>query len=359
MTCFRSSFLCFALILKISMLGVASDGARNMTGRAAGVVTRLQRSMHGQCPMLRIWCGAHQLDLVMEHIMTKVVNDRFFAVMLKFITHLSRQQKLIAEMGTTCPCIVNRWLSSYKVTNWFKLHRPELLHYIHSSNPDSAPSRIWWVYLLAMDAFTNSTAITFRYIQGSTTLVSQQNAAFERLVATFIEDVSIEGPLTYEGIAQLNPAAYVSSGSYAVLKVCIREYLVGLASWVGGIIEEADASVQEQLLNDVGSMFITACDRISKICVLRLEDNQPFIDKHALPPFLPNELVKARPGDVLRQVCAFKFRLEHRYSDVHVDLIADEHRALIMHYRTDDVLRRGIDSLNGSSSFVNAWSVLG
>ena len=73
--------------LKTSMLGVASDGARNMTGRAAGVVTRLQRSMHEQCPMLRIWCGAHQLDLVMEHIMTKVVNDRFFAVMLKFITH--------------------------------------------------------------------------------------------------------------------------------------------------------------------------------------------------------------------------------------------------------------------------------
>lgn len=148
--------------------------------------------------MLRIWCGAHQLDLVMEHIVTKVVNDRFFAVMLKFITHLSRQQKLIAEMGTTCPRIVNRWLSSYKVTNWFKLHRPELLHYIHSSNPDSAPSQIWWVYLLAMGAFTNSTAIAFRYIRGSTTLVSQQNAAFERLVATFIEDVTkLTNPISY------------------------------------------------------------------------------------------------------------------------------------------------------------------
>jgi hypothetical protein len=70
---------------QVSMLGVALDGARNMTGRAAGVVTRLQNCMHKDCPLLRVWCGAHQLDLVMEHIMTSVVGDVFFQVMLRFI----------------------------------------------------------------------------------------------------------------------------------------------------------------------------------------------------------------------------------------------------------------------------------
>ena len=49
---------------RIALLGVASDGARNMTSRAAGVVSRLQRSMHKECRMIRIWCGAHQLELV-------------------------------------------------------------------------------------------------------------------------------------------------------------------------------------------------------------------------------------------------------------------------------------------------------
>jgi hypothetical protein len=64
---------------KVAMLGVATDGARNMTGRAAGVVTRLhQATMHQKCPMLQIWCGAHQLDLVKEHVMKKVVNESFF-----------------------------------------------------------------------------------------------------------------------------------------------------------------------------------------------------------------------------------------------------------------------------------------
>ena len=122
-----------------SMLGVASDGARNMTGRAAGVVTRLQNYMHDNCPLFRIWCGAHQLDLVMEHIMTEVVGNSFFNVMLKFISHLSRQQKLVADMDTTCPRVVNRWLSTYKVTNWFKMYRIDLLRYVNEAHPASAP----------------------------------------------------------------------------------------------------------------------------------------------------------------------------------------------------------------------------
>ena len=102
-----------------------------------------------------------------------------------------------------------------------------------------------------------------------------------------------------------------------------------------------------------------ACDRIRKICVLRTEDNGPFIDTQVLPPIFPSTLVKTRPGDFLRQVCSFKFRLEHRYAVDHVDVIADEHRALIMHYRSDEVLKQSIDSIKSTASFSEAWSVIG
>jgi hypothetical protein len=84
--------------------------------------------------LIRIWCGAHQLDLVMELIMSEVVKERFFVVLTGFISHLTRQQNLIAEMGSTCPRLVNRWLSADKVTTWFKKKRPELLQYIEGDN---------------------------------------------------------------------------------------------------------------------------------------------------------------------------------------------------------------------------------
>ncbi len=116
----------------IRLLGLTFDGARNMTGRVAGVVTRLDAAMHSDCSLIRIWCGAHQLDLVMEDIMNNVIKERFFSVMIGFITHLTRQQNLIAEMQTTCPRVVNCWLSTKKVISWFKIHRPQLLAHIES-----------------------------------------------------------------------------------------------------------------------------------------------------------------------------------------------------------------------------------
>jgi hypothetical protein len=75
----------------IRLLGLTSDGARNMTGWVDGVVTRLDVAMHSDCSLIRIWCGAHQLDLVMEDIMNNVIKERFFSVMTGFITHLTRQ----------------------------------------------------------------------------------------------------------------------------------------------------------------------------------------------------------------------------------------------------------------------------
>jgi hypothetical protein len=351
---------------QISMLGVDSDVARNMTGRAAGVVTRLQNYMHEDCPLLQIWCGAHQLDLVMEHVMTNVVGNSFFNVMLRFIAYLGRQQKLIADMGTTCPRVVNRWLSTYKVTNWFKLYRPQLLQHIKAVNPPTAPSRLWWVYLLAMHSFTNYAAATFRYVQGATTLVLEQTSAFQKLINTFKEDVGIMGPLTREAIQLLDPNAHMSSGMYSVSTLNIREYLCGLARWVEGIINENDAPQQQQLLRDIGSVFAVACDRINSICVLRNRDNSPYVDELSLPPVLPKDLVEPRPRDFLRMVCDHSFRLEHFFTGVDViDLIADEHKELIMQYRTNETFKLAIDcsasssSGSGDSTFADAWNALG
>jgi hypothetical protein len=118
----------------IHLISLASDGARNMTNRIASIVIRLDAAMHADCPLTQIWCGAHQLDLVMEHIMNDVVKERFFIIMTSFITYIIRQQKLIVDMNTTCPCIVNRWLLTEKVIKWFKIHHPELLMHIVDMN---------------------------------------------------------------------------------------------------------------------------------------------------------------------------------------------------------------------------------
>jgi len=75
----------------IRLIGLAFEGACNMTDRVAGIVTRLDVAMHDDCFLTRIWCGVHQLDLVMEHIMNDVVKECFFTIMTGFITHITHQ----------------------------------------------------------------------------------------------------------------------------------------------------------------------------------------------------------------------------------------------------------------------------
>ncbi len=73
------------------LIGLVSDGVCNMTGYLDGVAIQLDTAIHDDCPLIWIWCGAHQLDLVMEHIMNNVVKERFFIIMTGFITHITRQ----------------------------------------------------------------------------------------------------------------------------------------------------------------------------------------------------------------------------------------------------------------------------
>jgi hypothetical protein len=63
----------FCLDWMIHFTSLAFDGTRNMTNYIASIVTRLKTAMHYNCFLTQNWCGVHQLDLVMEHIMNDVV----------------------------------------------------------------------------------------------------------------------------------------------------------------------------------------------------------------------------------------------------------------------------------------------
>jgi hypothetical protein len=125
-----------------------------------------------------------------------MLKKRFFIIMTSFITHITYQQKLIVDMNTTCPHIINQWLSIEKVTKWFKILHPELLTHIKLKQPTFALPRLWWASLLAMQHFTSCTAIAFCSIQGLTALLEQLQAALNDFVASFIDNVGVTGPFT-------------------------------------------------------------------------------------------------------------------------------------------------------------------
>ena len=81
-----------------ALIGVVSDGARNATGGHSGVVMYLQQATMPN--FIRIWCGAHQLDLFMVSMYSKLLKDYFFSILTVTIGYLRHQQLLVSHMRT-------------------------------------------------------------------------------------------------------------------------------------------------------------------------------------------------------------------------------------------------------------------
>jgi hypothetical protein len=108
------------------LIGVATDGARNMTGRHSGAVTRFSI---GTLPgFYCIWYAAHQLDLVSQEVMSCLRDETFCGTLPSCISHLRRQQNLVSSMNTTCPKVAStRWISLGRICNWLGKHRDTIL----------------------------------------------------------------------------------------------------------------------------------------------------------------------------------------------------------------------------------------
>ena len=202
-------------------------------------------------------------------------------------------------------------------------------------------------------------AITFRTIQGLTTLLDQQQAALDGIVASFIQDVGVTGPLTAAAIADLDASTHVICGRYAVALSSVREFISGLASWIDTIVDKVDEGQRSDMFNDIASVYVTACYCIDEIAVYRDDNNNPFDDPSSYPPVLPHELVKLTAAEFIRKARPYAYRLERRYSADHIDSIADEHKVLLHAYRSEPVLQQSIDAQSCRSSFKDGWSLLG
>ncbi len=78
-----------------------------------------------------------------------------------------------------------------------------------------------------------------------------------------------------------------------------------------------------------------------------------------MSPVLPHELVKFTVAQYIRKIHQHAFRLEHHYSVAQIDIIIDEHKAFVHAYRSEPMLKQGIDAMSGKSSFKDGWSLLG
>ncbi|KAI9911291.1 hypothetical protein PsorP6_009055 [Peronosclerospora sorghi] len=159
------------------IVSIGTDGERTMTGRLSGVQTRFEQAE--TFPLVRVWFGLHQVDLVAQKEYIFLADDTFVKTLTGLIAYLRRKQNLTAEMKTTCPKFVSsRWFSMKRVTEWLIKHRVRVSEYLEGKKPACNPPVGWWIILLCLDSVATVLARTCSLLQGLSTLLSQKQADF-------------------------------------------------------------------------------------------------------------------------------------------------------------------------------------
>jgi hypothetical protein len=97
---------------------MSSDGENTMTGRHAGLVTRMVACAENL--VLRIWCPPRQIDLVVKSSRNGIAGGTWVAFAWLFSVFLHAQANLITSMGAKCPKKTNRWTHLGRLLTFFK-----------------------------------------------------------------------------------------------------------------------------------------------------------------------------------------------------------------------------------------------
>ena len=174
-----------------------------MTGRTQGLLTRIERvTNHG---MIHIWCGLHQLDLFLQRLYKKALDNEFMGILTSLIGHLHRQHNLIQDMQSTCPKFpTTRWVSMKSSSQWLTTKIICVNEHSDNKKPHCTPSKHWWKFLFVVHAFEDEACCVFVGLQGLTTLLSKQRSWLAGLVNTDFWMPGMSGPLTADEIVAVD-----------------------------------------------------------------------------------------------------------------------------------------------------------
>jgi hypothetical protein len=137
---------------KTKLVGIATDGAHDMTGRIKGAVTRLSQGTLRV--FYRVWCVSHQLDVVIQGVGSNLCGDTFYSRLTALIGQLRRQQNLVSSMNSSCPTVAStRWLSLGGVPRWLCKHQDRIIELLAEKRHAFTPPKSWWVLLHSIEAF--------------------------------------------------------------------------------------------------------------------------------------------------------------------------------------------------------------
>ena len=99
-----------------------------------------------------VWCGAHQLDLVVQFATRQHLHGAFVQLVTNMTGDLCRQNSLILEMKAKCPWFIDtRWMSMAIVLHWFNANQIRHKQFLDECQHSWKPPLHWWASAIGME----------------------------------------------------------------------------------------------------------------------------------------------------------------------------------------------------------------
>jgi hypothetical protein len=298
------------------LIGSSTDGAPNMTGCNVGFTTLLANAVSS--PVFhRVWCLAHQLDLVIKsapNAIHDVGGFPFITTMTTAIGWLRRQETLIRKMGSKCPYYINvRWTSVSKALKWFLSNLSTVCDFFTTKTFASAPQLGWWLMAKVVNHFLLTVNITFESLQVESSVVSKQYDNLSRLLAELQQQCSAERD------ESLILDVQCSMSSYSMSKGQFQVNFDGMHHLIQGIDVEA-AELYTALDPESKRYAVVACetlymDSMNGMVTVLGGTQAAGRESEPRPPCLPRELLDTSAVEFVSLVSSHKAQLRSALND--------------------------------------------
>jgi len=333
---------------RYKLIGMSSDGENTMTGRHAGLVTRMVGCAEN--PVLRIWCPPHQIDLVVRSSTEGIVDGAWVKFAWSFSVFLRAQANLITSMGVKCPKKTNRWTHLGRLLIFLKQHRRKIVDFTTDHRPEQTPTRSWWVITFAVSPAIDAVNCTFVILQSRSMLIAQQEEHMHTLIATLttmfgveMEDDEVDEEIQYE-----------SSGSLRIPVDVIVAHIKDQGSFAITCYNDLDDQDKTDAVHEIAMYAISLITGLMSVKAERDSANGAL--ERDAPPVLPAQLVKLRHGAFVQDVLEpYRNHIAKFWTPELIDQIEEDHRDLLKFYGSDQVLRAAIDQHDINTTFDQAW----
>jgi hypothetical protein len=161
-----------------------------MTGWKGGFVTLMDKESANE--VLRVWCFAHQMDLVIQDAMVMINDGAFTKTTHSFTVHLRQQANLQLVMGNKCPKDTNHWAHFQGQLQWLLTHCIKLLEWIEQRQHASSPTVEYWIIACTINPLAKACNVTFVNLQQRNLCLSQQTKYIKQLVQNILLMVDIQ-----------------------------------------------------------------------------------------------------------------------------------------------------------------------